>query len=169
MTTKLLNNSAIPIKKQKPYIIFKESNSRLKPGTFCKFNLKKEGGNWLLENYSTAQGTEQGSQTRIYDFLVRTVEKNARPMCLCYSVPQVSFVLHCWVKQRTFRFEKAARRQRKIYLMLPCYTHACPVASRIYWITSSSSRYAWYELLMNQLGRKMSLTQGIETHVSLSE
>ena len=74
-------------------------------------------GNWLLENYSTAQGTEQGSQTRVYDFLVRTVEKNARLVCLCYSVPQVSFVLHCWVKQRTLRFEKAARRQRKIYLM----------------------------------------------------
>ena len=32
-------------KKQKPYIIFKESTSRLKPGTFCKFNLKKEVGN----------------------------------------------------------------------------------------------------------------------------
>ena len=35
--------------------------------------------------------------------------------------------------------------------------------------TNSSSWFVWFELLMKQLGRKMSLTQGIETHVSLSE
>ena len=37
-----------------------------------------------------------------------------------------------------------------------------------FWITSSSSRFAWFELLMNQMRRKMSVTQGIETRVSLS-
>ena len=101
-------------------------------------------------------------------FFARTVEKLT---CLCYSVLQVSFVLHCCVKQRTFRFEKAANRQRKIYIMkkVSCYTYVCHVATRIYLITnsssSSSSRFAWFELLMNQLGGKMSLTQGIETCV----
>ena len=104
-------------------------------------------------------------------FFARSVEKTAPLTCLCYSVLQVSFVLHCCVKQRTFRFEKAASRQRKIYIMkkVSCYTYVCHVATRIYLITnsssSSSSRFAWFELLMNQLGRKMSLTQGIETCV----
>ena len=35
--------------------------------------------------------------------------------------------------------------------------------------TNSSSWFAWFEMLMKQLGRKMSLPQGIETRVSLSE
>ena len=51
------------------------------------------------------------------DYFARTVEKNAQLRCLCYSVQQVSFVLHCCVKQRTSRFEKAASRQRKIYII----------------------------------------------------
>ena len=50
-------------------------------------------------------------------------KKNAWIMCLCYSVLQVSFV-SCCLKQRTFRFEKAASQLRKIYVM-SCYTHAC--------------------------------------------
>ena len=37
---------------------------------------------------------------------------------------------------------------------LSCYTRASRVASRIFRITSSSSRFAWYELLMNQLGKE---------------
>ena len=49
----------------------------------------------------------------MYNFFVCMVEKNVRLMCLCYLVLQVSFVLHCCVKQRTFRFEKAASRQQK--------------------------------------------------------
>ena len=74
-------------------------------------------------------------------FFARTVEKTAPLTCLCYSVLQVSFVLHCCVKQRTFRFEKAANRQRKIYIMkkVSCYTYVCHVATRIYLITNSSS------------------------------
>ena len=37
---------------------------------------------------------------------------------------------------------------------LSCYTRASRVASRIFRITSSSSRFAWFELLMNQLGKE---------------
>ena len=37
-------------------------------------------------------------------------------MCLCNSVLQVSFILHYYVKQRTFRFENAASGERKIYI-----------------------------------------------------
>ena len=69
-------------------------------------------------------------------------------------------------------FEKAASRHWKIYIMkkLSGHTHTYRVASRIYRITSSSSsRFAWYELLMNQEGRKMSLTDGMETRLSSGE
>ena len=59
-------------------------------------------------------------------FFVCIVEKNVRLMCLCYSVLQVSFVLHCCVKQRTFRFEKEASRQQKIYIMKKAIMlHSC--------------------------------------------
>ena len=59
-------------------------------------------------------------------FFARTVEKTAPLTCLCYSVLQVSFVLHCCVKQRTFRFEKAASRQQKIYIMKKAIMlHSC--------------------------------------------
>ena len=44
--------------------------------------------------------------TREYTIFFRTVEKNARLVCLCYSVLYVSFALRCCVRQRTFRFEK---------------------------------------------------------------
>ena len=37
---------------------------------------------------------------------------------------------------------------------LSCYTRASRVASRIFRITSSSSRFAWFELLMSQLGKE---------------
>ena len=43
-------------------------------------------------------------------------------MCLCYSVLEVSFVFHCCMKQRTSRFEKAASKQRKIYIMKKAIT-----------------------------------------------
>ena len=68
----------------------------------------------------------QGSQMHMYNFFVCMVEKNVRLMCLCYLVLQVSFVLHCCVKQRTFRFEKAASRQQKIYIMKKAIMlHSC--------------------------------------------
>ena len=42
----------------------------------------------------------------------------------CYKFPQ--FVLHFCVKQRTFRFEKAASRQQKIYIMKKAIMlHSC--------------------------------------------
>ena len=60
----------------------------------------------------------------MYNFFVCMVEKNVRLMCLCYLVLQVSFVLwHCCVKQRTFRFEKAASRQQKIYIIKKAIRH----------------------------------------------
>ena len=110
----------------------------------------------------------QGSETHIYDFFVRTVEKNALFVCLCHSVLSVSFVFHYCMKQRTSRFEKAASRQQKIPIMRKHYTRMSHCFEN-FWITSSSSRFAWFELLMNQLGRKMSVTQGIKTWLSLSE
>ena len=62
----------------------------------------------------------------MYNFFVCMVEKNVQLMCLCYLVLQVSFVLHCCVKQRTFRFEKAASRQQKIYIMKKAIMlHSC--------------------------------------------
>ena len=63
----------------------------------------------------------------MYNFFVCMVEKNVRLMYLCYnSVLQVSFVLHFCVKQRTFRFEKAASRQQKIYIMKKAIMlHSC--------------------------------------------
>ena len=69
----------------------------------------------------------------------------------------VSFVLHCWVKERTFRFRKATSRHRKIYvvknaIMLHTQRH---IASRIYPITSGCSRFVWSELLMNQKEKKI--------------
>ena len=95
-------------------------------------------------------------------FLRARWKKNARFMCLCYSVLWVSVFSarsfpHC--------------RQRKIYITKKSNHVTITQVSlrKIFWITSSSSRFTWFELLMNQLGRKMSLTQGIETRVSLSE
>ena len=63
----------------------------------------------------------------MYNFFVCMVEKNVRLMYLCYnSVLQVSFVLHFCVKQRTFRFEKAASRQQKICIMKKAIMlHSC--------------------------------------------
>ena len=60
-------------------------------------------------------------------FLCAWSKKNVRLMYLCYnSVLQVSFVLHFCVKQRTFRFEKAASRQQKIYIMKKAIMlHSC--------------------------------------------
>lgn len=34
-------------------------------------------------------------------------------MCFCYSVLQVSSVLHCCVSQKTFEFEKATSQHQK--------------------------------------------------------
>ena len=99
---------------------------------------------------------------RVYTIFLRAWLKKMCLMCLCYSVLPYSFVLHC-VKQRTFRFEKVVSRQQKIYIMkkVSCYTCACRITSWIYWImsssSSSSSQFSWFELLMSQLGRKMSL------------
>ena len=103
--------------------------------------------------------------------LMRTVEINARLMCLCYSVLQVPlYYIVEWNRELLGLKERRVENGKFIsWKKLSCYTHACRVALRIYWIASSSSRFAWFELLMNQLGRKMSLTQGIETHVSLSK
>ena len=100
---------------------------------------------------------------RVHTILLRArSKKNARFMCLCYSVLWVSVFSarsfpHC--------------RQRKIYITKKSNHVTLTQVSlrKIFWITSSSSRFTWFELLMNQLGRKMSLTQGIETRVSLSE
>ena len=53
-----------------------------------------------------------GSQTRIYNLFA-----HGRKKCATHVPCYVFFVGHCCVKQITFRFEKAASRQRKIYIM----------------------------------------------------
>ena len=87
-------------------------------------------------------------------------------MCLCNSVLQVSFILHYYVKQRTFRFENAASGERKIYIEKKSH-HA--TVTHVASLRKFSSRIAGFELLMNQLGKRMSITHGIETRVSLSK
>ena len=52
---------------------------------------------------------------------------------------------------------------------LSCHTHVLQVALQIFWIIRSSSRFVWFELVMNHLGRKIWLTQGIKTCVLLSK
>ena len=86
----------------------------------------------------------------------------------CYNFP-IYFVV-VW-KKRTFRLEKAASRQWKIYIMKKSnhvtLTHV--TLREMFWITSSSSRFAWFELLMNRLGRKMSLTYPRHRNTSFIE
>ena len=59
------------------------------------------------------------------------------------------------MKQKTSRLEKAARRKRKIYIMKKSMLHSRKSRRFAnFRITSSSSRFAWFELLMNQLGKE---------------
>ena len=90
----------------------------------------------------------QGSQMHMYNFFVCMVEKNVRLMYLCYnSVLQVSFVLHFCVEQRTFRFEKAASRQQKIYIMKKAIMlHSCMSYMSLYLMPFLDYSTRWWEL-----------------------
>ena len=117
---------------------------------------KKNKNSWPTKTYSTARvyvncadefhALRRSVVRRVCTIFLRTWSKKcAIHMPLLFNAR--SF-LHCCMKQRTSGFEKAASRQRKIYIMTKatCYTHACRVASRIFRITSNSSRSARFEL-----------------------
>ena len=59
---------------------------------------------------------------RVYTIFLCIWLKKMHDSCLCYSMLYISFVLHCCVKQRTFRFEKVVSQQWKFYIMKKAIT-----------------------------------------------
>ena len=109
---------------------------------------------------------------RVYTIFLRARLKKMRDSCAfviqCYKFPLYYIVE--WNKELLGLKERQVDNGKFLWWKkLSCYTHVCRVASLIDWIASSSNRFAWFELLMKQRGRKISLTQGIETRVSLSK
>ena len=107
---------------------------------------------------------------RAYTIFLRTRSKKMRDLSV--------FVIQCYKflcvtllgKTRNFSIWKSDDTGKFTWWKKPsCYTHTRRITSLIYRITSSSSRFSWSKLLMNLKERKISLIQGIETHVSSSE
>ena len=92
-----------------------------------------------------------------YDFFARTVEKKCViHVRLLFSAINF-FCISLLYETKDFKVWKSGEKTTENLhneKKLSCYTRASRVASRIFRITSSSSRFAWFELLMNQLGKE---------------
>ena len=95
---------------------------------------------------------------RVYTFFLRTRSKKKFAIHVSLLFSAISFFcISLLYETKDFKVWKSGEKTTENLhneKKLSCYTRASRVASRIFRITSSSSRFAWFELLMNQLGKE---------------